>query len=258
MEGWSVPVPVPKDTPDGGRSTLDGSGPWVPAVEQGALVAVDAANDEDAVDVRAVGLDTFTMSFLGNAFFFKSFEGVGTPNLYLKSACFCRSALLRIPCMTWASTSQGNQNSNGYGNFRVNTKMGGSCCISAPLPPPLALSRVSPRCCISALRGPCCCISALQGGCAFPCTHHAGHQHRRRLFLRGGVLTPAARSAGHQHTRGPSNAGHQHWDFSHIMRHCSQHTRYIPKALTQQRARCIGATSVGQVLSVMTLPSDLL
>ena len=93
-------VPAPTDTPDGGRSTLSGSGPRGSAGELDALVAVDAASDEDEVEGRAVGLELFNASFLGNALFFKSFEGAGMPSLYLKSACFCKSALLRNPCMT--------------------------------------------------------------------------------------------------------------------------------------------------------------
>ena len=96
MEGWSVPVPVPKDTPDGGRSTLNGSGPWVPAgnedVVEGRVV--------DAVEGLAVELEAFSAAFLGNALFFTFLLAAGAPSLKFTSACLCNSALLRNPCMT--------------------------------------------------------------------------------------------------------------------------------------------------------------
>ena len=95
MEGLSLPVPIPSDTPDGGRSTLEGLGPWRPAGGLEAPIAVDAASDEDAVEGRAIDvardddavegraveLELSNAAFLGKALLFASFVGAGVPSL---------------------------------------------------------------------------------------------------------------------------------------------------------------------------------
>ena len=64
-------------------------------------VAVDAAGE--AVDAAGEAVDAAgeAVDFLGKALVFKFFLTAGMPNLKLESTCFCKSALPRIPCMTW-------------------------------------------------------------------------------------------------------------------------------------------------------------